>query len=130
MVIVLRLAPETARIRKRNMLKETDIIQSFNWADLRDSAGYQAWRSVKLDMAENAGLVPPLQIDKLSQPTDSERAELRKRCKTANFALYKTSAPKGDSKTAESALREFAASMGLRLAESHRSAEQSGVVGR
>jgi len=110
------------------MPTETDIIQCFNWSDLKDKASYDAWRTVKLKAADAAKKLAPVEIDNLSQPTESERTELKMRCKIMNFAHYASPSSVQPAEATESALRGFADHMGLRLAETHRSANATGIV--
>ncbi len=110
------------------MLKENPEIQSFDWSNLDGEEAYQRWRSAKLKTADEAMNWGPVQIDNLSHTTDSERTSLKERCRLTNYAHYASAAPSGDSDAAELALRDFAAAMGLHLAETHRSAGKSGIV--
>ena len=110
------------------MQQETDIIQTFNWSDLQDDTSYQTWRTTKLKTAEAAKKMSPVDIVNLSQPSESERAELKARCKIMNFAHYSSPSSAQALDATESALRGFADHMGLRLAETHRSAGASGIV--
>ncbi len=85
---------------------------------------FAAWRTTKLKMAEKSLTHAPVEVENLSHPTESERESLIGRCRATNFARY-ASDPSGGS---EQALRDFAAAFRLRIAETHRSAGESGIV--
>lgn len=74
--------------------------------------------------AEAARKAEFVEISDLSNPSDSERAELMRRCGATNLALYQTD-PVVDPRTV---LRDFADAFGLRIAETHRSAGGDGIV--
>ncbi len=108
------------------MTYKSQILQDFTWSDLEDDAAYRTWRAAKLALAEEIAALPPVAIGDLSNPTDSEKAELARRCGLVNFALYSSDC--GDSPDTRIALRRFAAAFGMRIAEAHRSAEEEGIV--
>ena len=110
------------------MLEADPQNQSFNWGDLSDSNAYAEWRAAKLSMAERAMKWAPVEIADLSQPTDSERAELNLRCRNTNFAHYLSQGPDEGSETVRTALRSFTSGFGLKVAELHRSAKSHGIV--
>lgn len=72
-------------------------------------------------MAKNSDFV---QIGNLAALTESEKAELIRRCVESNLALYE--APQGPDLRTD--LRDFADAFGLRIAENHRSAGGDGIV--
>lgn len=96
----------------------------FSWQTLKTDRFYRVWRDARLAAAEaakNSGFVP---IGNLAAPTESEKAELIRRCRESNLALYE--APQGPDLRAD--LRGFADAFGLRIAEKHRSAGGDGIV--
>lgn len=102
--------------------------QGFDWADLTTEAGYGTWRADKLKQAQSALDRDPVELSSLSDPTDSERAELVLRCRNTNFAWYTTPDVAADSENTRVSLRNFVAGLGLTIAEAHRSAEDEGIV--
>jgi len=102
--------------------------QGFDWADLTTEAGYGPWRTDKLKQAQSALDRGPVELSSLSDPTDSERAELVLRCRNTNFAWYSTPDVAADSENTRVSLRNFVAGLGLTIAEAHRSAEDEGIV--
>ncbi|MFT7595147.1 MAG: hypothetical protein ACI8R4_002473, partial [Paracoccaceae bacterium] len=78
--------------------------------------------------AENALNLHPVVIQDLARPTDSEREQLANRCEIANFALYSCADSSIGDTPGFPALGSFADAFGLRIAETHRSAEATGIV--
>lgn len=102
--------------------------QKFDWRCLSDETAYQAWRSDKLRSGEAAlgrGLVS---IRDFANPSESERKELILRCSKENLSCYALERPSGDPEETRRQLRSFAAALGLKIAESHRSAGEAGIV--
>ncbi|MDQ2089385.1 TauD/TfdA family dioxygenase [Marimonas arenosa] len=66
-------------------------------------------------------------LSDLSNPSESERDEIVRRCRESNFALY-SSPPAQDDSTIRRQLRSFADAFGLRIAEAHRSGGEEGIV--
>jgi len=97
----------------------------FKWIAIDSDGGYAAWRTAKLKAAETALGQAPVEVNRLTAPTESERAELLRRCETNNFAVY-NSAEASENIAAD--LRRFADAFGLRIAERHRSAGEQGIV--
>ena len=98
--------------------------------DLDDNLAYAAWRAAKLEgyPRDAEGLRVP--VGDLTQPTREERAALLARCRQCNMAVYVTP-DKGsahDDAKMRSGLRRFASAFGLGTMESHRSAEDDGIV--
>lgn len=90
---------------------------------------YQEWRKAKLEQAsELLEKSDPVEIGDLSAITPAEHDELFRRCELSNAVFYremqKTAAPDA----ASNLLRHFAANLGLRIAEKHRSAGKDGIV--
>jgi len=97
------------------------------WVMESDRA-YLAWRAQKLDNFSRALNLAPVFIEDLSNPTESEQAELIERCAKTNLARYETSQKPTDEYSVRADLRGFADTLGLRIAEKHRSAGEYGVV--
>lgn len=100
----------------------------FRWHDLGDTDAYDSWRAGKIKAVENALTLPPVAIQDLARPTDSERMALANRCETANFALYACADSNIGDEPGFPALGDFADAFGLKIAETHRSAEKTGIV--
>ncbi len=105
------------------MTIKTNSNQPFNWMNLKDSGAYDKWRTTRLKAAEKARKCTPVAITDLQNPDESVISELVKRCETANFALYES-----DGSDDTPPVGEFAAAFGLRIAETHRSADGTGIV--
>ncbi|MCF3595851.1 TauD/TfdA family dioxygenase [Rhodobacteraceae bacterium LMO-12] len=100
---------------------------SFNWKAFEDDHSYRAWRATKLTNAENCLSLPPVEVGDLSNPTESEHREIIARCQNNNFALYSSPSFNDDS-AQRRALRRFADAFGMRIAETHRSGGDHGIV--
>lgn len=107
----------------QQMTTKSDINQPFNWKNLNDDLAYDIWRSARLNAAKNNRKYTPVKVSDLENPTESEVSELVRRCEEVNFALYE-SADSGEIPP----LGQFAKAFGLRIAETHRSADGSGIV--
>jgi TfdA family taurine catabolism dioxygenase TauD len=105
------------------MLTKTDELQRFNWRNLGDEKYYGIWRTARLNVAKNSRNRVPVRVANLRNPTESEVSELFNRCEPENFALYES-----DESDEMPPLGQFAAAFGLRVAETHRSADGTGVV--
>jgi len=105
------------------MTTKTNVNQPFNWTDLAASHSYDKWRTARLKAAEKARDYAPVAVDDLQNPGESVICELSKRCEEANFALYESEESDG-----VPPVGEFAAAFGLRVAETHRSADGTGAV--
>ncbi len=92
-------------------------------------AAFRRWRDAKLARAEESlALGDPVEIRDLSRPGDSERRELARRCALGNAAFYACPNQPDEPERIRDQLRAFAAAMGLRIAERHRSAGRGGIV--
>ncbi len=100
----------------------------FFWNDPKTYNFYQDWRAARLNATESAKSDGFVEISDLSNPTDSEKSELIRRCRETNLALYQ--APQKDSMRDDLRhdLRAFAGAFDLRIAEQHRSAGDQGIV--
>lgn len=98
--------------------------KGFSLQELISNENYQNWRAARLRAAEAAltgGFVP---IESLSSPSESAREQIIERVGAANLALYEAPAEADP----REALRVFAETFGLRIAERHRSADGDGIV--
>lgn len=105
------------------LTKNSHNFQSFSWQDMDDTHAYEEWRGARLNAAKNLADRAPVEVRNLQNPTESEVFELAKRCEEANFALYSS-----DESDHMPPVGHFATALGLRVAESHRSADGSGIV--
>lgn len=97
--------------------------------NLNKPAAYKAWRNKKLD--QTTGFLEqsdPVEIGNLGRLSMAEKGELSRRCGATNAAVYRESTPTNDVKSISRKLRQFASTLGLEIAEKHRSAGQDGVV--
>jgi len=100
----------------------------FTW-DLNDVAGYTVWRTNKLTQAsELASETSILMLNNIASLSTADHDEIYRRCEISNAVLYRDLAHKEAPNALSSRLRQFADSMGLRIAEKHRSAENDGIV--
>ena len=93
---------------------------------LDSDAAYLAWREAKLDNYYKVLQADPVDVGDLSHLSESERVELVRRCQKTNLALYRTA--RRDEGRTRANLRAFSESLGLRIAEAHRSAGELGIV--
>ena len=96
----------------------------FSWETGKADDFYRKWRDARLAAADAAATAGFVEITDLAAPTESEKAELVRRCRSANLALYAAN----ESADQRGALRNFAEAFGLRIAEKHRSAGGDGIV--
>jgi hypothetical protein len=89
---------------------------------------YLAWREEKLSQVKQLHLAPFIKIKNLASPTKKEKAELIKRCEKTNMALYQSDENFENPDVIRSSLRDFSDTMGLEIAEKHRSAGKNGIV--
>jgi alpha-ketoglutarate-dependent taurine dioxygenase len=109
-------------------MDDFNILQRFQWRDLDQTDLYLHWRAAKLKTAENSLNLRPVVVKNLSRPTRTERDSLILRCRMNNFAVYDCTGAESGTTAGEPALRSFAAGFQLRIAETHRSAGESGIV--
>ncbi|MEE9453244.1 MAG: TauD/TfdA family dioxygenase [Paracoccaceae bacterium] len=94
---------------------------------LTQSDSYSAWRNARLQDAKNAQDSGFIQINDPGKLQESERAAIISSCKSTNIALYALTG--GRAETAlRTSLGAMAKSLGMGLAEGHRSAGNQGVV--
>lgn len=100
----------------------------FSLISVSDS-DYQAWRAVKLQQASDL-LVnsEPVSIADLSALTLAEHDELSRRCEISGAVFYRDLQKNNDPDVVSQLLRHFAQTLGLRIAEKHRSAGKDGIV--
>lgn len=107
---------------------KADYIDADRWKT-SGSQSYSRWREQKLnDSNDSAAMAGPVEIRNLDAPSAVERAELIRRCRITNGALYACSVAEGDSEKVRDQIRKFADSLGLMIAEKHRSAGRQGIV--
>ncbi len=99
-------------------------LKGFSWESPKADDFYRKWKDARLEAAEAAKTAGFVEIADLSNPSESEKSELIRRCTAANLALYQTH----ESSAQRDKLRAFAEAMGLRIAEKHRSAGGDGIV--
>ncbi|PHQ97506.1 MAG: taurine catabolism dioxygenase TauD [Marinosulfonomonas sp.] len=106
----------------------TNTLTGIQWAlDRPDS--YQEWRTNKLTgMSDTVAQAGPVDIKDLGNPSESERAELARRCTISNAAFYASAKNADDPEAVRDQLKGFATAMGLEIAEKHRSAGRNGIV--
>jgi len=97
------------------------------WDTSSDTA-YRAWRGQKLEqLALENDPVGRVEIRDLANPTQAECTELIRRCMVTNAVFYASHRP-GNADHIRTSLRNFSASLGLTIAERHRSADSDGIV--
>ncbi len=97
--------------------------------DLNDDRAYEAWRDEKLGAYPTSAEALKVQIGNLAQITDQEKSVVVDRCRQANMAVYDTAPESGaDDKRMRAKLKSFSSALGLQSMESHRSAEDDGIV--
>ena len=117
----------TGKHRVENQANSPQINKDLPWKMSTDGP-YFEWRQrrlTNLNKSENVGFVA---VNDLAKPTDSERAELVRRCRETNTALYHSDSGVQDQDRLCHDLRAFAGAMGLMIAEGHRSADPDGIV--
>ena len=89
---------------------------------------YTTWRTAKLETLRDLRGAGFVTIRDLAKPAPAERRELVQRCHDGNLALYQCDSGGADTPQLREGLLSFASAMGLRMAESHRSADSDGLV--
>ncbi len=105
-----------------------DLSQFIGAFDLGNVSAYATWRRSKLALTPRAGAAPVLKVVDLSQPTESEKNAILKQVAESNFAIYQAERYSADEDEVGAELRRFTDAFGLRIAETHRSAGNNGVV--
>jgi alpha-ketoglutarate-dependent taurine dioxygenase len=93
--------------------------------DLGAQGVYQAWRSRKLAAYPTDAADLKVEIARLAAPSAEEIRAVRDRCRAANMAIY--SGPE-NSEVDRDAIRDFAATFGLRRLDRHLLADESGIT--
>lgn len=98
--------------------------------DLDDNLAYAAWRARKLEHYPRDVGALRVPVADLARPTIEEKSALIARCACANMAVYVSGPDSGTTGTAEmrAGLRQFVSAFGLGNMETHRSAEDDGIV--
>ncbi|MBV1863769.1 MAG: TauD/TfdA family dioxygenase [Rhodobacteraceae bacterium] len=111
------------------MVDKNTSISDKNSKDFLSAAGYSEWRAKKLQQASELAketLIIPIEDIANLKPNESE--EICNRCDISNAVLYRDMAHETAPERISSRLRQFADSLGLRIAEKHRSAGNDGIV--
>ena len=109
-------------------IRKTQQPHHNQWS-LESDAAYQDWRKIKQEQAsELLEKSDPVEIGDLSAITSAEHNELFRRCELTNAVFYRDMQKTGDPDAVSNLLRHFAANLGLRIAEKHRSAGKDGIV--
>lgn len=96
--------------------------------DLNNNAAYCRWRDNKLSSYPTQVSELIVKIDDLAKPTRAECADMIKRCRWANMAIYTSRPDAQEENEVRRDLIEFAWAFGLSHLESHRSAAKDGIV--
>ncbi|MCA0869233.1 TauD/TfdA family dioxygenase [Seohaeicola saemankumensis] len=103
-------------------------IPQFEWLDLGNSRAYAEWRTAKMAAARAVRDLAPVAIDDLANPSEAARDALIERCELVNYAVYDSPPVPQDNPATAARLRRFAQAFALKIAESHRSAGDYGIV--
>lgn len=129
------LQGESNRLIKSDLMKTTEQGSSEsrdrpleNPFNLNDDAAYRSWRDHKLSNYPPHASDIIVEIDDLTRPSGAERADIIRRCRWANMAIYAIRQDAQDERKVRRDLRVFAGSLGLCHLESHRSAAEDGIV--
>ncbi|HSF91141.1 MAG TPA: TauD/TfdA family dioxygenase [Paracoccaceae bacterium] len=110
------------------MVQTADIVDHFPWHDLSQETAWLAWREAKNRAFEKLQTTPLVELDSFDSVDPQALHEIKHRCSTANFAIYRVKhQPETVEKTGDALVR-FASKLGLELSEDHRSAEDNGIV--
>lgn len=110
------------------VINHSNNLTSGQW-NMDQSDSYLDWRAKKLaSMSDTVAQAGPVELKDLGNPSESERAELARRCAFSNAALYASANNADDPEAVRDQLVGFAAGMGLEIAEKHRSAGRNGIV--
>ena len=90
---------------------------------LGDDAAYSGWRAGRLNHYPVSWDESIVTLGDIACPTDAEVSQIVNQCARTNFALYQSDMP-----ILPASLSAFCNRLGLRTAESHRSASAGGVV--
>jgi len=100
--------------------------KSSQW-DLSSNESYKIWREKKLRQAQELHNAPIIEIKDIANISESEKKAILDNCKKTNMAIYQSAKTTSPNET-RIALRNFAQSFNLEIAEKHRSAGESGIV--
>lgn len=110
------------------MAQTTGILEHFAWHDLSQDGPWNDWRDAKIRSFEASQALVPVTLDSFDDVAPEALIEVKRRCKTDNFALYRVARQPPTVEEAGDAIVRFAARLGLDLSEEHRSAEDNGIV--
>lgn len=108
--------------------KKHSFPDKMTW-DFVDADGYADWRQEKL--AQQAVFNEQnqiLEIQDIAQLSAEEHDEIFHRCEISNAVLYRDLGRNSAEHGVSERLRQFAKTLGLEIAEKHRSAEKDGIV--
>jgi len=97
-----------------------------NW-NLSSKQSYKLWRKEKLRQAQQRLKAPIIEIKDIANISESEKKAILASCKKTNMAIYQSAKITSPNET-RIALRNFAQSFNLEIAEKHRSAGENGIV--
>ncbi len=106
--------------------EQSSELPGAQWA-LDDSGAFNHWRQTKIAAATRQNTLEFINIADLANPTLAERQLILTRCNIDGYAFYQSSQPETEPAIA-AALRQFTNSFGLKIAETHRSMGDHGVV--
>ena len=95
---------------------------------LHDESAYAVWRAAKLAAYPESVDALRIRIENLGNPSAAESAAIRELCAAANMAVYDCGPIGSDRAYVRPAIRAFAAALGLRTVETHRSQGDDGIV--
>jgi alpha-ketoglutarate-dependent taurine dioxygenase len=110
------------------MTQTTTILEHFAWHDLSQEGLWNDWREAKIRSFEASKGSRPVALDSFDAVQPEDLREIKRRCKTDNFALYRVVSQPSTVEATGDAIVRFAEKLGLDLSEEHRSAEYNGIV--
>jgi alpha-ketoglutarate-dependent taurine dioxygenase len=96
--------------------------------DLRDEAAYRRWRDAKLEGYPASARELIVEVADLARPSAAECTKITRCCRQANMAVYASPPGEGGEQAARRTLPQFTGFFGLTRLESHRSANEDGIV--
>ena len=109
------------------MGKTNAISGSSPW-NIHAEKAYKRWREDKLANVADLQPIGIQIIENIANISESERTRLIETCDKCNFAIYGFDQASLDQISLRKGLLQFANSLGLKIAEKHRSAEGDGIV--
>ncbi|MFV0368535.1 MAG: TauD/TfdA family dioxygenase [Hyphomicrobiaceae bacterium] len=99
--------------------------------DLADPKAYLVWREEKLAGYPQSAQDLRVNLTDLGQPTNGEKSSIVAMCRRASMAIYHTNVQSESAQTTADirlSIRRFGAALGLGDTETHRSADDDGIV--